>query len=506
MGDGKGQDSLLTLSSATVPQPALDKSLWRSLAWIGAARWTIQVFTWASTIVVARLLAPADYGIVGLASLYVGVVTLIADSGLGSAVVTLRFLTSHQIAQLNALSGLVGMSLLVLSCLLAWPVGEFFEYPELPPVIILMTVSIAIVGWQSIPDALLQNQLRFRALAFRDAIRGLAGAVCTVVLAILGFGYRALAWGAVFGSACGLGVTLALRRAPLARPRFREVRQPLSYSTYSLGSRLAWYSYSNADFLVAGKVLSTTALGSYTLAWSLANIAVEKVTTLVGRVTPSFFSAAQKDRGLLTAYFEVLTRAIALLSFPVSAGIALMAADFIPAALGPQWAPAVAPLTPLALYAGFRSLTSLLSTVLRVTGDQRFGVLNAFAGALMMPVVFYVGSYWGPVGIAYGWVIGFPLLIAPVYRRVLWRLSIRWSTYVNWLTPPLVSTGLMAVSVVALKLMLPMTISVWLRLGICVAGGTFAYAVALLVFFRPSLEILRTSIRGAVESGRAGTL
>ena len=496
----------MTLSSAAIPQPALDKSFWRSLAWIGGARWAIQLFTWASTLVVARLLAPADYGIVGLASLYIGVVTMIADFGLGSAVVTLRSLTAHQIAQLNVLSGLTGILLLGVSSLLAWPIAKFFETPQLPPVIILMTLSIAISGWQSIPDALLQNQLRFRALAFRDAARGLAAAVCTVVLALLGFGYWALAGGVVTGSVCGLLVTLVLQRAPLARPRFRELRQPISYSGYSLSSRLAWYGYSNADFLVAGKVLSTASLGSYALAWSLANIAVEKVTTLVGRVTPSFFSAAQKDPALLAAYLEMLTRGIALMSFPVSVGIALVADEFIPAALGPQWVPAVAPLVPLSLYAGFRSLTPLLSTIMRVTGDQRFGVLNAFAGVLMMPVVFYVGSFWGPVGIAYGWVVGFPLLVVPLYRRVLWRLSIRWSTYVSWLTPPLVSTGLMAALVFALKLMLPVTVSVWLRLSICIAGGALAYAAALLFLFRPSLEMLRTSIRGAVESGPAGTL
>jgi teichuronic acid exporter len=487
VGNGKSKEPLLT-----------HESLWRSLAWIGGTRWTIQLFTWASTLVVASLLAPADYGIVGLASLYIGVVTMIADFGLGSAVVTLRSLTAHQIAQLNVLSGLTGIVLLGMSFVLAWPIARFFETPQLPPVIILMTLSIAISGWQSIPDALLQNQLRFRALAFRDAARGLGAALCTIVLALLGFGYWALAGGVVAGSVCGLLVTLALQRAPFARPRFGELQQPLSYSGYSLSSRLAWYGYSNADFLVAGKVLSTASLGAYALAWSLANVTVEKVTTLVGRVTPSFFSAAQKDRALLTAYFEMLTRAIALVSFPVSVGIALVASDLVPAALGPQWIPAVAPLVPLSLYAGFRSLTQLLSTIMRVTGDQRFGALNAFAGLLMMPVIFYVGSFWGPVGIAYGWVVGFPVLVIPLYRRVFWRLAIGWRSYLAWVSPPLVSTLIMAVVVMTLKVVLRPIVSVWLGLSILILSGALTYLGALLILFRPSLETLRRSMRGGV--------
>ena len=484
---------------ATGEHSELDKTLWRSLAWVGGARWGIQLFTWASTLIVARLLAPSDYGIVGLASLFIGIVMLVADSGLGSAVVTLRSLTRLEIAQLNLLSGLIGTGLLLLSSALAWPVGKFFDSPQLPPVIVLMTVSIAIVGWQSVPDALLQNQVRFRALAFRDTVRGLTTAAATIALALLGLGYWALAGGVVIGAVCGLGVTIWLQRVPMAFPSVRLLAEPISFSAYVLGSRLAWYGYSNADFFVAGKVLSTSLVGSYALAWTLANVSVDKVSALVGNVTPSFFSAAQHDRELLCRYFGTLTRAIALVSFPVSAGLALVASDFIPAVLGEQWIPAVAPLIPLSLYAGFRSVTPLLSTIFRVTGDQRFVVQNAVGGLLFMPVVFYIGSYWGPVGIAYGWVFGYPLLVIPQYRKVFQRLPLDWRTYAGWLQPALVSTIVMAVGVTTVKWLLPYSISVWIRLAICISTGVPAYVGTLVAVFPQTLGEMRTSIRGGTD-------
>ena len=451
-------------------------------------------------MVVARLLAPRDYGIIGLATLYVGLVTLLADSGIGSSVVTLRSLKSRQISQLHVLSGLVGTLLFLLSCLLAWPIARFFETPQLPPIIMVMSSLMAIAGWQSVPDALLQKQFRFRFLALRDMLRGLAGAAGTIVLALLGFQYWALAIGPVIGGALALTLTLGFQRISLGWPRLAELREAIAFSAHTLSGRLVWYAYSNADFLVAGKVLSTASLGAYTLAWSLANVSVEKVSTLVGRVTPSFFSAAQSDPVMLRSYLGTLTQAIALAAFPVSVGIALVASDFVPAVLGPRWIPAVAPLIPLSLYAGLRSLTPILTIVLRVTGDQRFNLVVGLVTLAVMPVVFYVGSTWGTVGIAYGWVIGYPFLVIPLFARVFSRLSIGPMTYLGWLRPALTCTLLMAGVVSLMRLLLASAWPVPMRLALCVVAGAATYAGALFLFFRPTVRYLLGSIRGSASA------
>lgn len=474
----------------------LDRSLWRSLAWVGGSRWAIQALTWASTLVVARLLGPTDYGIVGMASVYVGFAALLADSGLGSSVVTLRSLNHRQISQVHTMSGVVGTCLFAVSCLLAWPVGLFFDTPQLPAIIIVMSSIVAFMGWQSVPDALLQKQFRFRYLAFRDTTRAIVAAACTVVLALSGMGYWALAIGPVVGAAAALLMSLAAQRLPLATPRVRDIRDAISFSSYTLSGRLVWYGYSNADFLVAGKVLSTASFGAYTLAWSLANISVEKVSALVGRVTPSFFSAVQSDRVQLRRYFGTLNRAIALAAFPVSAGIALLAADFVPVILGHHWDAAIAPLVPLAMYAGFRALVPILAMVLRVTGDLRYSLIVGIITLCVMPIVFYVGSKWGPVGIAYGWVAAYPILVIPQFARVFRRLSMGPRLYLQWISPALISTAMMAGVVLTVKSLAPETWPVGLRLALCVITGVLSYVGALLLFFRGTLNELRTSMRG----------
>src|SRR2546425_12150191 len=98
-----------SLPGLSAPQPApdvreLDRSLVRGIAWTSGAKWAGQLLAWASTLIVARLLTPEDYGLVGMASIYLGVITLVSEFGLGSAVVTLRDLSAEQVAQLNGLS------------------------------------------------------------------------------------------------------------------------------------------------------------------------------------------------------------------------------------------------------------------------------------------------------------------------------------------------------------------------------------------------------------------
>src|SRR5712692_5628349 len=112
---------------ADLPLPldarALDRSLLHGIAWTSGAKWAGQLFAWASTLIVARLLTPEDYGLVGMASIYLGLITLVSEFGLGSAVITLRDLSEEQVAQLNGLAVLVGVVSCAVSCAAVIPLG-----------------------------------------------------------------------------------------------------------------------------------------------------------------------------------------------------------------------------------------------------------------------------------------------------------------------------------------------------------------------------------------------
>ncbi len=412
----------------------LDRSFVRALAWSGGAKWGSQIASWASTVIVARILAPEDYGLVSMAMVFVGFVALLSEFGVGTAVIAMRDLRDEQIAQLNALAVLLGVAACVATCAAAVPLGHFFESPGLPFVLIALSVGFIVTSLSTVPVALLQRDLRFRDLALIDGFRALVMAGVTVALAMLGLGFWTLVVSSVVSSALGSALTLALRRHRLAWPD-ASLRSAMRLSWHLIVNRVCWYVYSNADFAIAGRVLGQAALGSYTLAWSLTSIPIEKVTGLATSVTPAYLAAVRNELESLRRYLLNPTKAIALIAFTLLAGLAIVAPDAVGVVLGDKWAATVVPLQILAVYGCVRSLTPLLPPFLIMTGESSFLMWNSVAYAVVMPVSFYVGTYWGLYGVALAWVVAYPLVTIPMYRRVFKTLKLPARDYLATVGP-----------------------------------------------------------------------
>jgi PST family polysaccharide transporter len=244
---------------------------------------------------------------------------------------------------------------------------------------------------------------------------------------------------------------------------------------------LSWILYSDADVLVAGRVLGTTALGAYTFAWNLATLPVEKVTALVGQVTPAFFSANQSDSNALRRYLLSLTEAVSLVTFPATIGLGLVAPEFIGLFLGSRWSDAVGPLEILAFYGSIRSVSALLAPLLTALRETRLLMWTNIAAAILMPLLFYVGSRRGPLGIACGWIVGYPFVVLPLYRKAFRRLGMPFRNYLVAIRPALDGSLLMILAVSALKFVIPVEWPLYLRFVIEVVAGATAYVVVLLV-------------------------
>jgi O-antigen/teichoic acid export membrane protein len=482
----------------------LDRSLLHGLAWTGVAKWAGQCVAWASTLIVARLLTPEDYGLVGMASLYLGVITLLSDSGLGSTVIALRDLNEEQVAQLNSLAVLLGVTSFAASCAAAAPLGRFFRAPQLPAVVVTMSVAFVITAFKAVPLSLLQRELRFRTLALIETWRAVLLAVCVIAFALLGLRYWTLVIGALLSSTLSTGATLVLRRHRFAWPRRRSLTHAMTFSWHILAARLSWYTCSNADFLVAGRILGRAALGLYEFGWNLANIPIEKVTGLVGQVTPAVFSAVQQDHRALRRYVLRITEGLALITFPASLGLALVAPDFVLLTLGEKWQGAIVPLQLLALSAGFRAVLPLLPQVSNVVGQSRLGAQYGALWAVVLPAGFYLaGKRWGTVGLALVWVLVYPILVLPLCRRVLETIRLPSRDYLGALWPAASASLLMGAAVLAIKLTAAEHMSRTLALSAQVVAGAAVYALACLILHKDRVtaffRALRT-MRGPVRS------
>lgn len=469
----------------------LDRSLLRGVAWTGAAKTIAQVFSWVTSIFVARLLSPADYGIIGMAMVYVGVTAMVTEFGLGSAVVALRSLTVRQIAQLNGLSILLGVAAVGVSALAATPIGWFFHSPAVAPVILALSLMVLLDSARTVPAAVLAKAMRFKFLAMIEATKTVLIAMVTVALAFAGLRYWSLVVGVLVGSFVATAIMLLWHRVPLRIPKPAELKEAFGHTRHFLVTNVSWYAYSNADFAVAGRLLGQAPLGEYTFAWTLANSPAEKAMGIVNRVLPSVYSAASSDAAALRRYLLRITEAASVIMFPAAAGVALVSPDLIRVLVGEKWLGAVAPLGILAIYAAIHSLSVLVPPLLLAVGEVRVLSRIVTVSAIVLPVAFVLGGWqFGSIGIASVWITVYPAILFFMYRVAFRAIDLNWREYASALAPALVGTAAMA-GAVSLVQHFAATAPAALRLVSTIALGMVVYGACLQIFFGSRLQSVR---------------
>jgi O-antigen/teichoic acid export membrane protein len=480
---------------------SLDRSLARAVAWNAVAKWSSQGLSWLSTIIVARLLTPYDYGVVGMAGLFLGLATLIGQVGIADAIIALRGLTRRQIAELNSVSVLMGLGLVGLSCALALPLARFFSAPPLRAVIMVVSGTYFISSFQVVPRALLCRELRFKLLASIEMVRSLSQVVATLLFAWLKFRYWSLVIGYIVSCITASILISYWKGHEFALPNFAQLRRELKFARQVLFSGIAWYTYENADFGVAGRVLGGTALGDYTVAWTIASAPVEKIANLVTGVTPAFFSTVQTDKRELRRYLLRLTELISFVTVPASIGLALVADYLVPALLGPRWSGVIGPLRLLGVFVAVRSIATILPNLLTAIGDTAFVMWATLGSAIFMPIAFLIGSRWGTSGIAAAWVVAYPPVMFPMYYRVFHKTEMQLKEYISVLTPALSASVIMTVVVLFARSVLPTEFHPLPCLLLIIVIAVLSYAGALLAFHRPRVTHLFRVIRNIRRQG-----
>lgn len=432
----------------------LDRSFIKGIAWTGASKYSVQIFTWVATLISARLLTPSDYGLMGMSSLYMGLIVSVSEFGFGSAIVTLRNLSDSQIAQINTLSILLGAVGFLITWFVAAPLGRFFDAPDLPSVITVMGLAIIFSSLQIVPTALLKKEYRFKAISIIWVIRALVQSSAVVVFAWFGFRYWSLALGSLIGCALSAILTFWVRRHWMAMPNFSSLTQVITFSGRMVATNLAWYAHENADNAIVGRILGQTALGSYRVAWDLACAPLEKVTSLICGVTPAFYSSLKDDHGSLRRYLLKPIGLIALVIFPAMIGMSLVANDAVPALIGPKWEDSIPVLQLLSFFACGRSIVPLFQQVLVATNETKFVMWNGIITLIVLCVAFIFGSRWGIVGIAAAWAIAYPVTAAPLYWKVHRKIGLAHTAFFQTLLPAINGSLLMALAVLAVKLVL----------------------------------------------------
>ncbi len=479
---------------------SLDQSLARGIAWTGGVKWLTSLLTWGITILVARTLSPADYGLVGMAMVFIGLAQLTSDVGLAATIIQVPDLREPLAARLGGAAIMIAAAIAAVTVGGSALIAGFFREPAVQWIAIALSGTFVLRGVQVLRRAMMTRALRFRQLAWIDGIEAVVTSVSTLAYATLGLRY----WALVGGLLTGVGVSTLLlvvafpHRLHFPR-RIAELEGTLAIGAQVLGGQVAWYAYSTADMIIVGRMLGSTALGAYTFAWVLASIAVERIASLMGRVTPAIFAAVQHDHAALRRYVYTLTEGLALITMPICIGIALVADLIVQVALGESWLAAIAPMRLLAIYAAVRCIAVILPQLLVFTGRARQSMyFNLFALVVLVPL-FILGASWsGTTGVAWAWVLAYPAITAVTYLRYL-RTAINLSIeqYLGALRPAVIATATMAVAVLLTRRSLAGVLSPFWLLVALIGAGALAYGALLLVLHRRRLTTVLALLRSA---------
>jgi O-antigen/teichoic acid export membrane protein len=358
------------------------------------------IFT-VATVVLARLLTPQDYGLVGMVTIIVNFVGIFQYLGLSTATVQWAELNHRQVSTLFwvnlALSA--GIGLIVAAC--APLVAMFYGEPRLIWITLGFAAAIPLRGLSIQHEALLIRQMRFTTLAVNDLVALVAGLCAAILTAARGWSYWALVVNQlVLTSSTAIGVWLACGWRPGLPHRDTDLRRMLSFGGNLTGYNLVNFFSRNIDNLLIGKIWGAYQLGLYSRAYQMLMLPLEQVNGPFSSVAVPALSRLNDEPERYRAAFARVLEKIAMLTMP---GVAFMiaAADWIVLLmLGPQWTQtarifmllgAAALVQPLA-----RSALWLFTTQGRGREIFRWGVVGGAIAVLSI----VVGIRWGAVGVA----------------------------------------------------------------------------------------------------------
>jgi O-antigen/teichoic acid export membrane protein len=474
---------------------ARDTQFFRAIAWTGIGKYAGQALRWGTTFIVARVLSPSDYGLVGMTGLFSGLVYLLSEFGVGTAVIKQRDLDESSLAKLNGLAAATGIAAALVGWAAAGPLARFFGQPEIQNIVRVSSIGFLLGSMQSIRSAILQRDMRFKTLASIEFTNAVLVAALVLVGALMGLGYWSLVLPSLVASTVSLVWLCTLVSVPIAFPDLRLIPEAARFSAWVFLGRVGSYLFATSDFLVVGRVLGDSALGSYQFAWGLANTPNDQVNGLVARVSGPFYSSVQTDRKEIARLYSSLLSTVALLSVPLVLGLAAVAPEFIAAMLGPQWGSAVLPLQILCVLNTVRIIPILAAPVLQMVGEVRFQAVTSFVGLSYMPIAFYFGAKnYGATGVAAAWLLGYPALLFLIARRTGLRLGLGFREYFVAMLPAITSGAAMVGAVSLLRLALPHDLVLLVKLLCLIVAGALTYAAVLLLVFPAKVKGVVTTM------------
>lgn len=362
----------------------MDEKAIRGVPWTMLSYATNRVVSVATTIVLARLLVPADFGLFALATLGTGFISVFSGLGLGTALVVRQDLDRRGQGTVLSLLLIAGVLFAAVLAALAPPLARFFGEPRLTAILLAICAMLSISGLNWFYDSLLARELAFRRRFLAQLARVAAFSAAALALAVAGAGVWALVGAYVAGHLASTVAQLALAPYRVAPAWDRaQVRGLLRAGSGFVLQDGAAFLEQNVDYVIVGRALPAAQLGFYSMAYRQAELPYYAIADPIARVTlPTFARMRHLGEEVVPSFLSGL-RMVALASLPLGVVLSAAAGPFVHALFGPRWPPMIGPLAVLGVWAVVRPLEVTIGTLLNALGHATF--VGRLSLALLVP-------------------------------------------------------------------------------------------------------------------------
>src|SRR5215208_2599130 len=339
-------------STSSLTQKTVRGVFWSYLSFLGG-----KGLNFVSTIILARLLLPEQFGLIGYCLVVIQYVDIINSAGINTALVARRERLQEAANAAFVANLLFGAVCFAIVWLIAEPVSIFFKSPEIIPFFRVLGLSLPLTGLGMVPDAMLKREMKFQTILIADVSRNFMKGAISVGMALMGFGVWSLVWGQVLGVLTGSILSWILAGW---RPTWHfhpEATRTIAFFGYHIILlETAGALRNNVDYLLVGRILGAAALGYYTMAYRIPELLIRSLNYVLGSVSLSALALTQSEPGKMQAFYFGYIRFLSMFTFPVSVGLAFTSQVFIPLFLSEKWGPAIIPTALIALALGVASL------------------------------------------------------------------------------------------------------------------------------------------------------
>ena len=375
----------------------------RGILWSGVSRVIYLVVQVSTTIILARLLTPEDFGVVAIALIFITLASILNDMGLSAAIIQRQNITEEHLSTIFYVNIGTGCFLTVVMMAASPLVANFFQKEILGSVLSLLSLNFIINSFGMIQRSILEKRLEFFKIALVETISLLLSALIGIGLAVMGQGVWSLVWQFL---SYVLGSNILLWIFGVWQPRldfqFEKIKELLGFSLNLVGNNLIYFARSLDVFLI-GKYIGAVQLGYYSMAQRTVSFPVENLSSVLARVLFPAFSKIQDDKELSRASYLKIVEYISFFTVPMMVGLYMIAPEVVRVAYGSKWEPIIILLQILCITGILKSIGSTVGIIYLGYGrtDLAFRVEILFTSLICIAIA--IGLMWGVMGVAIGY-------------------------------------------------------------------------------------------------------